>query len=399
MDFLELLIKEIIEDAYISVDEEDLGGLKGPRARAAAKFWSQHWWRMVSNPGQGDYILQHHWRGLLDTETKKTDEWLVENTNHSIHEDLRHAAAPDWAGEDSIANLFGLAVFTNVSELRRAGGVVLPALGTDRSPQEAYQFAWKLPQPRSWLKIGRAKPVVFSPGGIATTSRRFAKFFAVDWGKYHIGVCRRHSFEIFYASDRPTGMKGRYILSLIKTDQGRRWNIRKPEDQSPIASRDKPERFLEELREKRQKYLVWSDGSGPPTVYSVRTGKPARKTRLQVAVIKQSLEKGLVYGEVLIPDETDAQKEVVTAEEIEEAAHGFMRRGPKLDYRHKRLIEADDAQVVESWIAPVSFTWEGREIKEGTWLLAIKVMSESLRKEIETGELNAFSIKGLAEKV
>jgi len=398
MDLLESIIKELVEDAYISIEEEDLGGLKGPHARAASKFWSQNWWRMVGRPGQGEYVLQHHWRGLLDTDAKKTDEWLTENTNHSIHEDLRHAAAPDWSGEDSIANLFGLAVFTNVSELRKSGGTITPVLGTKNSPQEAYQFAWKLPQPRSWLKIGRRKPVVFAPRGIGATSRRYAKLFAIDWGKYHIGVCRRHSFEIFYTSGKPGGMHGRYLLTLIDTEGGRRWNIRKPENQTPIASREKLEKLLEELKQKRQKYLVWSDGKEPPIIYSVRTGRPIRKSSFRVAVIKRSLEKGLIYGEVLVPSETDAQGEFETPEEIEDAAHNYMQGDTRLDYRHERLLRSKEAQLVESWIAPVTFKWEGREIKEGTWLIAVKVFSPSLKKEIETGELNAFSIKGLADK-
>lgn len=394
------LLKAFAEKAReLNIDEEDLGGLTGPHARAAAKFWKENWWRMVSRPGHGSYVLHHHWRGLLDTETDKDDEWLWENTKHSIHEDLRHAAAEDWSGEKSSANLFGFAAFLEVEDLREAKGPVLTVLGTDRASQEAYQLAPKLPQPKGWLSIGRQRPVVFEPRGTGATTKKYAKIFAVDWGEYHVGVCREHSFEIFYTSAaEPKGMLGRYLILLIETPEGRRWNIKKPDDQTPIAERKKPEDYFEELKEKGQKYLVWSDGKSKPVLYDVQRERAVTEKVFKVHILKQKMEKGLVYGEVLVPDEVDAQGEVVSAEDIEAAAHDYLKGSRRLDYKHTRLLKDEEAVVVESYIAPVSFEWEDRHVEAGTWLMVVKVFSEALKKEIETHELNSFSIRGFAGK-
>lgn len=400
-DVLEEILSKAVQESFrqnVTIDEEDLGGLKGPRAKAAARFWKENWWRMVSRPGRGRYVLQHHWRGLLDTEVKKPEQWLIENTRHSVHEDLRHQAARDWSGEPSAANLFGLAVFVNVTELRQADGPILPVLGTSRAPQLAFQIGWKLPQPEGWLDVGRERPLVAGPKDPGSTTRRYAKFFAVDWGEYRVGVCREHSFEIFYKSARRGGMRGRYVVSLARIRGEPRWLIRKPEDQTPIAEREDPERFMQELREKGQRFLVWSDGESQPIVYDVRTGEKVVEKVFRVKIVKRMMEEGLVYGEVLVPGETDAQKDMAPLEEVRQAAHNFLVKSRRLDYRHRRLLGDDEAVVVESWLSPTTFEWEGRTIKEGTWLMGVRVFPEWLKKEIETGELNSFSIRGLARK-
>lgn len=388
-----------------SITEEDLGGLRGPRARAATAFWKENWWRMLSRPGHGRFVVQHHWRGLLDTEARRDEVWLLRNTNHSVHEDVRHEASRSWSGVPSPTRLWGYAIFTNVRDIAhtsRHRRSVLAALRSSATPQVAYGIAFKLPQPDSWLRIGRP-PVAFPPREPGSTTQKWSKFFALDWGTYHVGVCREHAMEIFYRSAHPDGVRGRYLLSFIETSEGRRWTVRRPADQTPIAQRTSPERLIRELRRKGQRYLIWSDGTAPPRLIDVRTGRVVKVQTVAkaypVRILKQDMKLGLVYGEVLVPDERDADGEVVTAEEIRRAAHDYMVRSRKLDYRHQRLVEPSEAVLVESWIAPVTFRWAGRTIREGTWIIGIWVRDPFLRQEIASGELNAFSIRGTAERI
>ena len=119
---------------------------------------------------------------------------------------------------------------------------------------------------------------------------------------------------------------------------------------------------------------------------------------MDISIIKSNMPRGLVYGEVLIPDEVDAQGDFATAEAIEEAAHRYMEFSRGVDYRHQDRVTEDAAVVVESYVAPVDFIWNGRDIKAGTWLVAIRVKDDEIKKEIISGELNAFSIMGSAKR-
>ena len=121
-----------------------------------------------------------------------------------------------------------------------------------------------------------------------------------------------------------------------------------------------------------------------------------------VQIIKLHEEQQVVRGVVLEPDVVDAQDDIMKAEEIETAAHGFMIEaqrvviGEVVDVDHS---EQADIVVVESFLAPVEFEEGGQTIRKGSWVLAVKVFDDEVWESVKSGDRTAFSIQGQAERV
>ncbi len=109
-------------------------------------------------------------------------------------------------------------------------------------------------------------------------------------------------------------------------------------------------------------------------------------------------EKRLVYGIVLEPETVDSQGDIYSADEIEAAAHGFMSDYQNVGHMHRALVN-DGAEVVESFVAPVDLAMGDQTVKRGTWILAVRVTSDTLWEQVKSGELTGLSIGGYAERV
>ena len=129
------------------------------------------------------------------------------------------------------------------------------------------------------------------------------------------------------------------------------------------------------------------------------------KSVASIPIFKVEHEQRVVRGVVLEPCsptfcEPDAQGDIIEAEEIESASHGFMAgllRGENaIDIDHERVA---DAVVVESFLAPVEFEEGGQTIRKGSWVLAVKVFDDELWESVKDGSRTAFSIGGRAERV
>lgn len=109
-------------------------------------------------------------------------------------------------------------------------------------------------------------------------------------------------------------------------------------------------------------------------------------------------ESRLVTGIVLKPEETDAHKDIYSADVIREAAHDFLlnyNASTGIGYMHRGVRSS--LQLVESWLAPVDLTIGGRKIKKGTWLMTVYVPDEEVWKEIKAGKITGLSIGGTAK--
>ena len=120
--------------------------------------------------------------------------------------------------------------------------------------------------------------------------------------------------------------------------------------------------------------------------------------RFVTQVFKTDTEKRLVYGEVLVPNEVDAQGDIISPEVIEDAAHNFLASYRNLDYKHLYLAN-DQANIVESYISPVDFSVNDHIIKKGSWIMVTKIIDDQLWDEIKNGELNGYSIVGIAQSI
>lgn len=120
------------------------------------------------------------------------------------------------------------------------------------------------------------------------------------------------------------------------------------------------------------------------------------KMQFHVPIIKKTAQK-IVFGEVLVPDVFDGQKHIYSEEEVEKAAHYWMKEFQQLGEMHSKMLKDKQATVLESYIAPVEFDIDQKVVKKGTWLIKLYVDDDDLWEKIENGDYTGFSIQGLAD--
>jgi len=103
-------------------------------------------------------------------------------------------------------------------------------------------------------------------------------------------------------------------------------------------------------------------------------------------------EKRIVYGVVLVPDAVDYHYDTVSLEEVEKAAHKYMRTPMVIGDGHTKKAKANP---VESFIYNPEVL---KEVKPGSWVMAVKVHSEAIWQGIKDGDYTGFSIGALVRK-
>ncbi len=143
-----------------------------------------------------------------------------------------------------------------------------------------------------------------------------------------------------------------------------------------------------------------------------------QKFSLTCRILKTIDDQRIAKGPVLRPEVRDRQKSVVSAEEIQQAAHEFMiglRKGETTSgYMHRDFHKADERfPVVESYITEVDLVVprENRKlvsgesgegdiiVPAGSWVMAFKVLDDQVWEQIVSGVTKGFSIGGTAEIV
>lgn len=111
-------------------------------------------------------------------------------------------------------------------------------------------------------------------------------------------------------------------------------------------------------------------------------------------------EKRLVTGLVLQPEEVDGQGDIISSEVIQNAAHDWLARfgrATKLGLQHSSFKKNENRfTLAESWIAPMEFALGKNLIKQGAWLITVKVLADDLWEAVKAGEITGFSIGGRA---
>ena len=149
----------------------------------------------------------------------------------------------------------------------------------------------------------------------------------------------------------------------------------------------------------------------------VRQGKPDEQARAICGALQRDMEKVLkcaipilktkeeryVLGIVLEPNDgkagapldPDSQSDIYSAKDVRDAAHRYMEHHRNLGLMHREFITGA-ARILESYIAPIDFSMNGTKVREGTWLLAIRVVDDELWRRIKSEEFTGFSIGGSA---
>lgn len=112
-----------------------------------------------------------------------------------------------------------------------------------------------------------------------------------------------------------------------------------------------------------------------------------------------SQEERYVLGIVLEPDVTDAQGDIYSADEVRDAAHRFLSDAPAIWFMHRSPIGRGAVRILESYVAPQDLTFGDEVVRQGTWLLALRVLDDQLWLGIKNGELTGLSIRGSALSV
>ncbi|CEF88983.1 putative capsid and scaffold [Pseudomonas phage vB_PA45_GUMS] len=131
-------------------------------------------------------------------------------------------------------------------------------------------------------------------------------------------------------------------------------------------------------------------------------GAPAKSEEAPAVEVTKSLdnEKRMALFVVLEPQEgdstTDLHADTYSEEEVEKACINFNTHCNVANIFHK--IETQEAEIVQSFIAPSAFTTDdGREIKKGTWLQwwhfpEGSEVADALWEGVKSGEFTGVSI-------
>lgn len=114
------------------------------------------------------------------------------------------------------------------------------------------------------------------------------------------------------------------------------------------------------------------------------------------AKVEDRSESTFVLGPVLVPESIDKQGDIIAADEIEKAAHKFLREFSSIGQMHRMML-GSKAAVVESTILRSNVKVGDRKLKKGTWLLGVEVFDKAVRRAILGGQIKGFSIGGRGE--
>lgn len=129
--------------------------------------------------------------------------------------------------------------------------------------------------------------------------------------------------------------------------------------------------------------------------------KEGSETKMKAQIWKANEEQQIVYGVVIEPwtdvtKDGDSHGDRMTKEEIEKSAHNYMYEFQEIKEQHEKAVEA---RPVESFIAPVDFKApDGQIIKEGSWIMAVKIDNDDTWEKIKKGEITAFSPGGFGKR-
>lgn len=350
------------------------------RSEAALQNWEAHWQEAMPLSGKWlPFILHAHWRGLTKDEAQLGMEALLQ-TDNSLHFDLR-------LGTDRFHGWFGFTLFAGRAADNREE---LRIFRMQHDPEEKLEAAPKQFGPAAWLQVGLKEPLVVEPGGVGSTTRAYSKFFAIDHGRWRLGFARQHAVELWLDGQH---LKGRYMLQYAEMGGRRTWLLTRPEDQRPYAQTHKLDDVVDELRQKRQRWLVW-----PKDPSDLGKGMELIDVSRFAKIVKAEEERRYTLAVAYPANEVDAHGATMTPEDLEQAAWDFLRKSRKIGLMHKAGTDGA-GEVVESYIYRGP-PWEinGERVEPGDWLLGV-VWTPEAWELIRKGELTGFSIQGWGRKV
>jgi hypothetical protein len=328
----------------------------------------------------------------------------------NVHTDFRmRSPEGDW--------LIGWTMDTPGIVLQTLDGKLLKLLRSkfvENEPQDNILAQRKDKQPKEWLTIVRPGSAVFraEPGEVGGTAKAAGEFRFVDRGEVIFGAQKSDYHELFLFFEKNKKLNGRWGAQLLRGQaeeaSGEFWMINRPSDtQAPYITTHDYEKEVEKAQSEDAK-LIWNSDA----ITALKAaGYEALPTNAEEAmVVEKSLipifkaaEERTVFGIVMEPETIDAHGDVVGKEEIRNAAYNYMEFYQLKGFQHGKSSRwpafPEGVRLLESYIAPVDFDVNGRHVKEGTWLIRMRVDHEGLWQDVKGGRVTGFSIGGFARGV
>lgn len=108
-------------------------------------------------------------------------------------------------------------------------------------------------------------------------------------------------------------------------------------------------------------------------------------------------EERIVFGVVLVPNDTDAQGDIYTHEEVRKAAFGYMERNAgRMKLMHKGETLENRVCLLESYCSQKEMSFGDEVFPEGTWFMTSRIIDDGLWSEVKKGSFTGYSIGGTA---
>lgn len=123
-------------------------------------------------------------------------------------------------------------------------------------------------------------------------------------------------------------------------------------------------------------------------------------------ITKVDEEKQIVYGKALVPDKVDSQGDIVSKEDIEEAAHNFLINLQKayVELIQHGVSKTNASQIgymhrVFKGVGGFGYIVESYIDSDGAWVLAVKVTDSNIWNLIKEGKITGYSIGGTGKRI
>jgi hypothetical protein len=167
-----------------------------------------------------------------------------------------------------------------------------------------------------------------------------------------------------------------------------------------VVQHDRP--LTKAERDLVEAHLLNRGGSGPLVIEIAKSG----------SVIKADDERQVLYVPALVPDTEDSQGDVVSADDIMAAAHGFMADYPLykeatgevrmmgigLDHADKNALPRERAYLVETWLEKTDTQYGDELVPAGTWMIGVHVPDAEIWESAKSGERTGVSIEGIGTR-
>lgn len=195
-------------------------------------------------------------------------------------------------------------------------------------------------------------------------------------------------------------LKGQYVVAYTDSaaagrafaNLGRAFKLRIPEGRGAGKWQKRSRLFVASSALRKSEDGDWLElgdvGARAPTLLSV--------LEKRIPLLKTDEER-YVLGVVLEPETVDAQDDIYSAAAVRDAAHRFMEQYQNIGLMHRGVINGR-VKILESYLAPTSFSLDGAQVRKGTWLLAVRVLDDELWAQIKSGDLTGLSIGGSAAR-